>query len=320
MSEFDLIDQYFKHAATLRDDVKLDIGDDCALLAPPPGKQLAVSTDTLISGVHFPENTSAYDIGYKSLAVNLSDIAAMGAQPAWVSLAISLPAADQSWVKAFMQGFGCLLDRYNVSLIGGDTTRGSLSITVNIIGFVDTEKSLKRNQAKPGDIICVTGTIGDARLGLEAILNNYPINPDIQYCIDRLNQPSPAIEAGMLLPQYSQCAIDLSDGLLADLQHICTASDCGARLNLEAIPLSNALRSYYSDKPAWDLILNAGDDYELCFTCSKNNIETLRDDFANNDLAVSCIGEITTGNEIECYLNDTLLKLAPEKGYDHFAK
>lgn len=320
MSEFELINQYFKSTTVQRDDVLLGIGDDCALLSPPPGKLLAVSTDTLISGIHFPENTKPEDIGYKSLAVNLSDLAAMGAEPAWVSLAISLPEADERWVKDFMLGFNQLASQYNVALIGGDTTCGALSITVSVTGFVESDKALKRSTAKIDDIICVTGNIGDARLGLEYILGNITITDKLveHYLINALNRPVPKVKAGQLLKYFSSTAIDLSDGLLADLTHICKASSLGASVNLDKIPLSTQLLSVYKDKPDWQLICNAGDDYELCFTCSVHNIDALLSKCKKENIIIYPIGSMNATSEVKCYFNGKEHTELTINGYNHF--
>lgn len=320
MAEFDLINQFFKTAVVQRDDVKLGIGDDCALLSPPPGKQLAVSTDTLVSGVHFPANTLAVDIGYKSLAVNLSDLAAMGAEPAWVSLALTLPEADHTWLKGFMQGFNELAKKYNVVLIGGDTTQGPLSITVNITGFIQADQVLKRSQAKVGDLIFVTGTLGDAATGLHSVLNNIDADEYLQYCIKRLNRPDPRIQAGIVLAQnqYSTTAIDLSDGLIADLGHICQASNTGARIELENIPLSRELKHHYNNKPDWNSIINAGDDYELCFTCAEKTAVMMQKTMESQGVSVSCIGEITDSSRVECFLNNEVIVGLTNTGYEHF--
>jgi thiamine-monophosphate kinase len=319
VSEFELINEYFKSSTVQRDDVLLGIGDDCAILSPPPGKQLAVSTDTLISGVHFPNNTSAENIGYKSLAVNLSDLAAMGAEPAWVSLAISLPEADETWISEFMQGFNQLALKHNVALIGGDTTCGPLSITVSVTGFVDTAKSLKRSNAKVGDIIFVTGNLGDARLGLESLLGNVSI-PDADaksYFLSRLNKPEPKVTIGQLLTNYPVAAIDLSDGLLADLNHICTASSMGAVIQLDKIPLSEEFLNSSNNEPNWSMVCNAGDDYELCFTCPPESIDSLLNDLNEHGIEVFPIGEIDKSCEVTCYLNgDQYSHIG--SGYNHF--
>ncbi|HED36266.1 MAG TPA: thiamine-phosphate kinase [Gammaproteobacteria bacterium] len=336
MSEFDLINQYFKTLITARDDVLLGPGDDCALLAPPPGKALAVSTDTLISGVHFPAATQPEDIGYKALAVNLSDLAAMGAEPAWASLSISLPEADECWVERFMRGFNELARAYKVALIGGDTTRGPLSITINITGFVTEKTALRRSSARDGDLIFMTGTLGDAGVGLNAVLNNNTGDKSLAHCINRLNRPEPRIQAGLLLTQLDRvAAIDISDGLLADLSHICDASQTGAIINLDKIPLSDALVRYYqglaaalnheqSDaepawKPDWQAISCSGDDYELCFSCSEQSAEAMWVLFKTQNIQVAQIGRMTASARIECQDEKAVPYPLKIKGFNHFS-
>ena len=320
MSEFELINQYFKSTAVQRDDVLLGIGDDCAILSPPPGTHLAVSTDTLISGVHFPVDTSAYHIGYKSLAVNLSDLAAMGAEPAWASLAIALPELDEYWVSQFMMGFNELAEKYNVALIGGDTTKGPLSITVNVTGFVDEHASLKRSNANEHDLIYVTGNIGDARMGLDILFNSEDnqISDHQLYFIDKLNKPDPKVEIGKILKNFTVSAIDISDGLLADLGHICKASGQGAIINVDKIPLSKHYREYSNNKPNWQMVLNAGDDYELCFTCSFVEKDVLLNRLEEAGVSVYQIGTITNSSEIICYLDGQKLHLS-NSSYNHFS-
>jgi len=321
VSEFDLINHFFKTSALPRDDVLQGVGDDCALLAPPPGKQLAISTDTLISGVHFPQSTLAADIGYKSLAVNLSDLAAMGASPAWASLAISLPEADQSWLANFMQGFNELARTYNVSLVGGDTTCGPLTITLNIVGFVDEKKALKRNRAKAGDLIFMTGTLGDAVTGLNAILNKTPLDKNLQYCVQRLNRPEPQINAGLLLTRFRVAAIDISDGLLTDLNHICTASKTGADIFLNQLPLSDSLKQYYAQgdhQPDWQTISCGGDDYELCFSCDAQSADEMLKLFKAQQIKVTQIGHMTSGMKINCIDAEGKVRNLQNRGYNHF--
>jgi len=324
VSEFDLIKRYFKSSAQRRDDVILGIGDDCALLAPPVGKLLAHSTDTLIAGVHFPQQTKASDIGYKSLAVNLSDLAAMGAEPAWVSLAISLPSLSEPWLEQFMQGFNQLASQYNLALVGGDTTRGPLSITVGVTGFVDESHSFKRSNARAGDTVFVSGTIADARLGLQLVLQQDDASDctraDRVFLLDRLNRPTPRLDVARLLSPYSIAAIDLSDGLLADLGHICDASQLGARINLNKIPLSGAAHNQLHNRIDWPLILNAGDDYELCFTCKADDITAIQDTMHGHQIQVTQIGEITAAHGIVCELDGQPLSLDKLSGYDHFSR
>ena len=322
MSEFDLINQFFKNTKVKRDDVLLGIGDDCAMLSPPPGKILAVSTDTLISGVHFPLTTSAEDIAYKALAVNLSDLAAMGAEPAWVSLAISLPDSNTNWLDAFMRGFNELAEQFNVALIGGDTTQGALSITVNVTGFLDADTALRRSNAKVGDSIFVTGNIGDASIALDVILNEITTKKCFtdkhkNYCVDRLNRPYPQVLAGKLLTAFPIAAIDISDGLKADLNHVCKASGVGAILDLEKIPVSEALLAFYGNEPDWQTILSAGDDYELCFTCPEEQIIEMQSLIESNNIKITCIGKIVSGTDVQCMYEDNLLNFE-KTGYNHF--
>ena len=320
MSEFKLIDLFFKslsevHPATKRDDVLLGIGDDCALLNVPVGKQLAVSTDTLISGVHFPEFTSAEDIAYKSLAVNLSDLAAMGAQPAWCSLAITLPDENKLWLENFVKGFAELMVQHKVQLIGGDTTRGALSITVQVLGFVEAAQALRRDKACIGDDIYVSGTIGDAGLGLKQILKN---KHHKSFCVSRLNRPSPRLVLGENLLDISCCAIDISDGLLADLKHITQQSQVGAEIDFNAVPVSEELKAYYAGKNYWQDILNAGDDYELCFTAARSQQKNIIELQKKLNIALTCIGQIVEGNEIKCLDENKQPIDFLNSGYNHF--
>lgn len=315
MSEFDLITHYFKHLSSPRSDVVLGIGDDCALLEVPAGMQLAMSTDTLNAGVHFPENSHASDIGYKALAVNLSDLAAMGAEPAWVSLNLSLASYDADWLDGFCQGFAELAQGYAVQLIGGDTTRGPLSISVQVYGFVEPGRAMRRDGAQVGDQIYVTGALGDAGLGLKQSLGE--LNDVPAYCVERLNRPRPRVDAGRILAEFSRCAIDISDGLMADLGHILQQSDCGARIELERIPLSTPLAAYYGNKKDWSSILTSGDDYELCFTVTKDRKKPMLARLRQQEVAVTLIGEITEQG-LECVDRDGQTWAFEHSGYDHF--
>lgn len=316
VSEFDLITHYFKHLSPERSDVVLGIGDDCALLDVPPGMQLAMTTDTLNAGVHFPSNTHPLDIGYKSLAVNLSDLAAMGARPAWTSLNLSLPDYDRDWLDGFSRGFSELAQQYGVQLVGGDTTRGPLSISVQAYGFVEAGKAMLRAAAKAGDQIYVSGTLGDAGLGLKQYMQQQNDVPS--YCVARLNRPQPRVALGLVLAEYSRCAIDISDGLIADLGHILQQSDCGARIELASIPLSMPLAGYYGDEKDWSLILSSGDDYELCFTVSKDQQDSMLAMVDQQDVAVTRIGEITETAGLECVDQDGQKQVFDHSGYNHF--
>ena len=303
MSEFNLINHYFKslsHDVSMkRDDVVLGIGDDCAILQVPNGQQLVVSTDTLVAGVHFPENTSAYDIGYKSLAVNLSDLAAMGAEPAWATLCLTLPEENADWLTGFVQGFSELLKKNHMQLVGGDTTRGPLSISVHVSGFVDKGKAFRRDAAKPGDLIYVTGTIGDAGLGLKKILDEIETD-SLSMCMNKLNHPVPRNEVAAELSAICCCAIDVSDGLLADLGHITEVSQCGAELFLDKIPLSDELKYFYDYGVDIKQVLTSGDDYELCFTLNEKHKSRVEDISKRLNVQISCIGKVTLGDHVIC--------------------
>jgi thiamine-monophosphate kinase len=314
LTEFDLIDQFFSQKKH-RSDVLLGTGDDCALLQPPPGQTLAMSMDTFISGVHFPTNTDPSDIAYKALAVNLSDLAAMGAEPAWVMLALTLPDANREWLTQFTHGFFELINRYHLQLIGGDTTRGNLSITVQVTGFIQESKALKRSGAKPGDHIYVTGTLGDAGLALQLLQTNKTPDP---YLLNRLNRPTPRIETGLALHNLASSCIDISDGLVADLKHILKASNVGAQINIADLPFSSALEQQLSLQEAWHLGLNAGDDYELCFTVPPQQEQQLTTALKNIDCAYTCIGVIEVQKDLRLLQHDGTPFALQHTGFRHF--
>jgi len=239
MDEFELIARYFTPQKISRADVIVDIGDDCAILDIPTTSHLAITTDTLVNGVHFPMETAAFDVGYKSLAVNLSDLAAMGATPAWASLALTLPGYDETWLAEFSRGFFDLATRHGVQLMGGDMTRGPLSITVTALGFVPKNQAIQRQGAKPGDLIYVTDTLGDAGLALSFLKNKTAMAAAHQHTIlTRLNRPEPRIDIGIQLRPIASSAIDISDGLAADLGHILKKNRVGAHIYVDQLPLS----------------------------------------------------------------------------------
>ena len=293
-NEFDLIQRFFSRTSN-RSDVILGIGDDAALLDVPLGQHLVVSTDTLVSGRHFPENTSPEDIGYKSLAVNLSDLAAMAAKPAWILLALTLPNADEIWLKKFTDGFFSLMQHFQLQLVGGDMTQGPLTITVQALGFVPPGKALSRVGARAGDRIYLTGTLGDAGLALEAIQKKDGLGllTSSQICavMQRLNRPEPRVEIGLALRDVASSAIDVSDGLAADLGHILSANQVGAILQLEKLPLSDSVQTLPTER-AWQLALGSGDDYELCFTVPEAHERALKLHLATLNTPYTCIGTI----------------------------
>jgi thiamine-monophosphate kinase len=315
MDEFEIIKKYFV-SKKIRADVMLGIGDDCAIVEIPAEKQLAITTDTLVSGVHFPIDTLAYDIAYKALAVNLSDLAAMGATPAWVTLALTLPNAETAWLEEFCRGFFDLAEKYNVQLIGGDLTRGPLTITVQAHGFVPKNQAITRCNARAGDLIFVTNTLGDAGLALQFLNKKISVPEKFQpQILKRLNRPEPQVEIGLKLSGLATSAIDISDGLAADLKHILEQSEVGAILYVDELPLSAAFQTL-SQKDALALALNAGDDYELCFTVAKENVDTLKNTLANFN--ISCIGAITADQGLNLQFKNGNKYDEKTQGYQHF--
>lgn len=312
-SEFDLISR-IRARVRGRSDVALGIGDDAALLQVPAGHELVVTADTLNAGVHFPAATAPADIGWKSLAVNLSDLAAMGATPAWCTLSLSLPEADGAWVDAFLDGFLALAEQHGVSLIGGDTTRGPLSISVTAMGMVETGNALRRDGARVGDDVWVTGTLGDAAAALGAVLGQRALAASLR---QRLDRPIPRIAAGQRLSGLAHSCIDLSDGLLADLGHVCERSRVGAEIELAALPASEALASL---DPAQRRHCQAsgGDDYELCFTASPRNRELVIQALDFTDVSATRIGRIVGGQGVRALGPDGKEWLPSRSGYEHF--
>lgn len=308
--EFDLIARIRQRAA-LRGDVALGIGDDCALLVPPPGMQLAVTMDTLNVGVHFPAETAAFDIGWKALAVNLSDLAAMGAQPAWGTLSLSLPSADPAFLEGFIDGFLALAAAHEFALIGGDTTRGPLSIAITAMGFVEPGQALRRDGARVGDEIWVSGSLGDAAGALRQWQAGAAMSPELQA---RLDRPTPRVALGRALCGVASSGIDVSDGLLADLAHICRASGVGADIDVDTLPSSDALRAAFDVETCGILQATGGDDYELCFTAAPAQRAVLQQLSATLALSLTCIGRITAGTGVRC---DGVA--AGVGGYQHFA-
>jgi len=313
-SEFDIIAKYFVRQRPARGDVLLGIGDDAALLQVPAGQQLVVAVDTLVAGRHFPEQTSAVDIGYKALAVNLSDLAAMGATPAWATLSLTLPAVDAAWLQAFADGFFSLADEYAVALVGGDTTRGPLSVTVQVHGFIEPGKALRRDAANPGDAVFVSGAPGEAACALKQMLLGE--KPD-EALVQRLNRPQPRLALGRGLAGLASAAIDVSDGLLADLGHLLSASRCGATLWPDRLPCSPALRAAHPEQTL-DFQLNGGDDYELCFTLPVEHRETLAAVQALHNVPVHEIGVVEVQTGLRCVYADGRSETPDVHGYDHF--
>jgi thiamine-monophosphate kinase len=323
LTEFSLIDRFFAAQAARRGDVAVGIGDDAAVLDVPAGQQLVVAADTLVAGVHYPADAAAEDIGHKALAVNLSDLAAMGARPAWATLALTLPDADATWLEGFARGFFALAERSGVSLVGGDTTRGPHAvITVQILGFVPQGAALLRTGARPGERIYVSGNLGDAALALQLLAGAITAPADARMWIEaRLHRPEPRLALGERLRGLASAAIDVSDGLLADLGHILDGSAVGATLWVDRLPRSAAFLSTVPDlqSPAWyELPLAGGDDYELCFTAAPAHAPALAALADELGIALTPIGEIEAEPGLRCRRDDGRGYQPARRGYEHF--
>lgn len=317
MTEFDIINHYFAKDGIHRSDVCLGIGDDAAVVQAPPGHELVITTDTLIAGTHFPLTTHAFDIGYKSLAVNLSDLAAMGATPTWVTMALCLPNEDKTWLHDFCQGFFTLANRHHVQLIGGDLTCGPLTIAITAMGCIPQHMAIKRSTAQPGDLIFVTGTLGDAGLALQVLQKKITLDPAYEQAIfTRFNRPEPRVVCGEKLRGLAHAAIDISDGLAADLNHLLAQSRVGAIVYVDQLPLSLALQHLHPITKGIELALISGDDYELCFTIppeKRGELEAIV-----SSIPLTCIGEISAQAGLELRHNDGSLYHGPVQGYQHF--
>ncbi len=324
MAEFDLIDLIRARCAIERNDVRLGIGDDAAILAPPPGHDLVVCTDTLVEGVHFPASTSARDLGWKALAVNLSDLAAMGATVAWALLALTLPNPDRVFVADFADGFAELAAQHHVALVGGDTTSGPLSVTVTVHGFVPPERALRRDGARLGDAVFVTGTIGDAAGGLACLERRHAHLLEIpaevrDALVGRLQRPTPRLAAGAVLRDAATACLDVSDGLLADLGHIAARSGVGIELDAASLPTSSALLAAFDADERLVLQAAGGDDYELAFTAPFDRANAIERDLARIGCGATRIGSVVVGEGV--HLLDAAgghITLS-RRGWNHFA-
>jgi thiamine-monophosphate kinase len=319
ISEFDLIRDYFAGLTPGREDVVLGVGDDCALLSVPQGQQLAASIDTLVEGRHFSPGAEPEALGHRCLAVNLSDLAAMGAEPAWVTLALTLPEADPDWLAAFARGFGALAREHGVQLVGGDTTKGPLSISVQVHGFVPPGQALRRDGAGSGDLVYVTGTLGDAGLALLAEQGLYVDPAVLGFLRERLHRPTPRLATGLALRGLASAAIDLSDGLGSDLRHICERSGLGATLYADRLPVSAGVATHVADNGNWALPLSAGDDYELCITVPPDRHAEVEALGAELPGGLSRIGVMEAQAGLRVVLPDGHQTDAIPTGYDHFA-
>ncbi len=314
MDEFALIERFF-HRPPRRPQTRLGVGDDCALLQIPADQVLAVTLDTLVAGVHFFPDADPEALGHKALAVNLSDLAAVGAEPVWGFLALTLPQVDADWLERFARGLFGLAERCRIDLAGGDTTRGSLTITLQTSGWVPERQALKRSGARPGDGIYLSGWLGDAGLGLKMLQGEIPWrDPDV---IARLLRPEPRVELGLALRGLAHACIDVSDGLAADLHHVLHASGVGATIEWEALPLSPAMRRYLAEGGDWRLPLQAGEDYELCFAMPPCRQAELERRLPSGRVAWHRIGTIEKRDGLRIKRGDKVMAL-PAVGYRHF--
>ena len=314
--EFSIISRYFSSIGDANPNTLLSIGDDAAVVEVPAQMQLVVSTDTLISGVHFPEETTATDIAYKALAVNLSDLAAMAADPAWFLLSLTLPQSDEDWLGAFAESLNQTARQYGLQLIGGDTCRGSLSVGIQIGGLVPAGKYLTRSGANSGDLILVSGELGNAALGLASVQNKIELPEALNItCKQALNRPKPRLQLRAFLRQYASAAIDISDGLQADLGHILKSSKCGATVYQEQLPVN----SWIQQQDAFEYALSAGDDYEICCCVApKNEAQVDRWNQDRPDCRLSVIGHITDSGYLLNNGKGSVDLAAVAAGYQHF--
>ncbi len=338
LGEFELIRRYFQQHEAQRaakldaqgldapGGVVLGIGDDAALLRLPEGTDLVAAVDTLVAGRHFPADTAAHSIGYRALAVNLSDLAAMGATPAWATLALTLPNADAQWLQEFSAGLFDIARQHGVVLVGGDTTRGPLTVSVQILGSVPRGAALRRDGAKAGDVLAVSGTLGDSGAGLHFV-NAAPGEADrggerasvIDALIQRFDYPSPRVQLGIAARHVASAAMDISDGLVGDLPKLAAASRLHAHVNVERLPLSAALRAAVSAAQAREWALGAGDDYELLIAASPANYPKLEAAARQLNLTLTIIGELSSGSGVS-WSADGADYTPTALGFDHFGQ
>lgn len=319
LGEFNLIDKYFSARQTQRKDVHLALGDDCAIVKAPENSRIAISTDTLVAGTHFLADANPAWVAHKALASNISDLAAMGATPAWVSMALTLPSIDEQWLESFCESFFELANYYNIQLIGGDTTKGPLSISLTVQGFVPDDKALTRSGACIGDWVYVTGELGDSKAGLSVILDESKRHdPFAKELEKRHYQSHPRILVGQALLGLASSAVDISDGLMADLGHILNRSQVGASIDASLLPMSKELLQFSGTvSVAQQYALTSGEEYELCFTVPEQNKGSLESAIAHCGCKVTCIGQIRPQGTLEIHHKGNRIDWALE-GYDHF--
>lgn len=316
MDEFEIIRRYFERESSA-EDVRVGVGDDGAVLIPSQDRDLISVVDTLVSGTHFPETLAAADIGYRSVAVNLSDVAAMGARPKWMTLALTLAHSEAVWLDGFARGLFEAADEHELALVGGDTTRGRETvISIQIIADVEPGKAMTRGGAEPGDSIYVTGTIGDAAAGLSILQSGLPNSDDVDFLIRRFARPAARVAAGQAIASIAHAAIDLSDGLYSDLEKLLVASDVSGTLELADIPFSSHIANLMGEDDAMRFALGGGDDYELCFTArtADEEISQIADSVG---VAITRVGQVAEGGGLQC-IRDGEEYSYQDVGYRHF--
>ena len=334
LSERDIVARYFSRHVDVGvgDDAGVDVGvgDDAAVVTPPEGAKMVVTTDTLNEGIHFHADHSPEHLGHKALAASLSDLASMGAAPLWATINLSLPNVDHQWLEGFANGLYSLAERYDVKVIGGDTVKGRLSVSLQAIGYLKTGEVLTRAGAKPGDLIYVSGTVGDAAMGLalqpalkrEQAQDEGMPQTDVDYFVARFHRPEPRVALGMEIVKYARAAIDISDGLLMDLRRLLSASGTGAVIDVGRVPLSSAMRRRFEGALDWSVPLTGGEDYELVFTADKGQADKIRQVGNVVGCPVTEIGRVVESGgegEISLMQDGSPMPLPDKLGFDHFA-
>jgi thiamine-monophosphate kinase len=319
ISEFALIERYFRHCGVKRSDVRLGIGDDAALLECPPEAELVATVDTLVAGVHFPEGSPAASIGHRALAVNLSDLAAMGARPAWALLSLTLPSADEDWLGEFASGFSALARAHSVALVGGNTTSGPLCISVQLLGHVPRGAALLRSGGKSGDIVFVSGTPGDSTAGLALEQGRLrAADHTAKYLRERFLFPTPRVALGERLRKFASACIDVSDGLLGDAAKLAQASGCGAEIEFDSVPVSLALVEAVGNATAHTLALTGGEDYELCFSVHPDTVARMRQELPPEQWGYHRIGVLGATPGARVLAADASVMDFSHSGFNHF--
>ncbi|MEM7361242.1 MAG: thiamine-phosphate kinase [Pseudomonadota bacterium] len=327
MTEFSLIERYCQGIGVTHSSTRLGVGDDAAILRVPDGMELVVSVDSMVEGVHFFPEVDAAKLASKLAAVNLSDMAAMGAEPKWATLALCLPQLDDDWLSGFSAALDTISKRYGLQLIGGDTTQGPLTLTMQIMGLVEAGTALCRDSAKPGDDVYVSQSLGDAALALAALQGKVVLpDADLAQVLRRLETPTPQVELGLALRGLASSCIDISDGLVAELGHVARGSNVAIEIDLEGVPLSSSYRTYLDNGGSYILALTGGDDYQLLFTAPQEKRAEINQVGKHLNLALSKIGQV---NELDSHSDkpidavmlrykDKAFELQDNSGYQHF--